>query len=150
MGSFKGRNIGKGQHESLHQIIHRLSSERISYDKIEIPQNYFNGSGYKVDVLAELANQKYIVVELGQLSCIGKFDLIYHPKVQELWLADKEKFVYGLSLNEPRNDSYSEKTHFHNYYQQHCCDGQLSECLSPHYAYNCMSIRRLVGELQVP
>jgi hypothetical protein len=95
---FKDGYIKQGCHENLHQAIHCLNKcRRIPFDKIAIEQRFYGG--YQVDVLAKTNSEKYIVVELGNLSSYGKFGLIYEPHVEELWFDGKGQYFYILRAN---------------------------------------------------
>ena len=146
MGGFKGKQINKGDHENLHQIIHRLNDIGLTFSEIEIEQQF---DGYIIDVLGK-KGEKYIAVELGKMSDIGKFLLVDEENVDELWFGDKDKFIYRLSRSAPKNQEILRKeadnflTHFVNYFRTFCeGNGQLSTCISsPYSAFNCIAIRR--------
>lgn len=146
MGGFKNKHIAKGDHENLHQIIHRLGDSGIDFAKIEIEQRF---KGYIVDVLGEI-DKKYIAVELGKLSDLGKFLLVDEESVKELWFGDDDRFIYSLSRKAPCNKDLLRKEadsfllQITNYYKTFCeGKGQLSSCLlSPYSAWNCIATRR--------
>ncbi len=150
MGGFKNKHMGKGDHENLHQIVHCLNNSGIDFSKIEIEQRF---KGYIVDVLGE-KEQKFIAVELGKLSDLGKFLLVDEENVKELWFGDSDRFIYSLSRKAPNNKQLLRKEadsyllHFINYYRTYCeGQGQLSSCLSsPYSAWNCVEIRRFAKD----
>lgn len=96
---FKNQHMGKGCHQNLHQVIHCLNRCRgIPFENINIEQKKLFPP-YQVDVLGEITPEKYIVVELGQLSSYGKFWLIYDPLVKEFWFDGEGKYFYSLQAN---------------------------------------------------
>ena len=143
MGGFNHKHISRGDHENLHQVIHCLNKSGIDFGKIQIEQ-WFNG--YKPDILGETnKDKKYVLVELGKISQLGKLLLVDDERVKELWFGDTDRFIYCLSRNAPNNkqilrgeaDAYF--LHILNYYKDYCdADGQLSSCLSTYSAYDCV------------
>lgn len=87
---------------------------------------------------------KYIVVELGELSKIGKFSLPDDKRVKEFWFGDKTNFIYSLSRKAPMTQQASNEEgesyllHIANYYKDHCVtDRRLKDCESSYSAYDC-------------
>ena len=97
-------------------------------------------------------DKKYVAVELGKLSSLGKFSLVDEENVKEFWFGDNDKFIYSLSRKSPydeqllRKEADSYMLQIRNYYKTHCeVKGQLS-CISPNSAWNCNSTRRFAKD----
>ena len=125
---FKNQRIGKGCHHNLHQVIHCLNQYRgIPFEKIDIEQ-WFDAE--KVDVLGEIEPEKYIVVELGQLSSYGKLCFIYNSLVKEFWFDGKGKYFYSLTAKgELPREERLEYTML-KFFKEKCSQnlGQYSNC----------------------
>jgi hypothetical protein len=151
MGGFNHKPIKKGEHENLHQIIHCLHRSGIDFRKIQIEQRF---DGFILDLLGEMdKDKKYIVVELGKLSGLGKFLLVDEENVKELWFGDTNRFIYSLSRKVPNSEQLLRQEaddfflHIVKYYKAHCyAHGQLSSCLSSDSAWNCVETRRMAYE----
>jgi hypothetical protein len=125
---FKGGHIKKGNHQNLHQVIHCLKEyRRISLEKIDIEQRF---SGYQVDVLGEIEPEKYIVVELGELSSYEKLWLIYDPLVKEFWFDGKGKYFYSLKANGELPIEEHLLEHMFDFFMEKCSKdlGQFCNC----------------------
>ncbi len=153
---FRGRHIRKGEHNNLHQVIHRLHDMGVDFDNIVIEEWCY---GYEVDILAEIGEDaQCIAVELGTVSKLGKLSLPDSENIKELWFGDTEKFIYSLSRKVPlteqiaHNEGDKDILHFVKYYKEHCiAKRQLYYCLSSNYAWNCVEIRELAQkELGLP
>lgn len=139
MGGFKNKHISKGQHDNLHQVIHCLHRAGIDFFRMVVEENF---EGCKVDILGETEEKKYIAVELGKLSKIGKFSLIYEDNVKEFWFGDTMNFIYSLSRKTPKNNELlgdeNKSQYILNYKKSHCDMKQRYECSSSSYhAFNC-------------
>lgn len=132
---FKELQIKKGCHQNLHQAIHCLHDKGIGLDKIEIEQPF---RGFSVDVEGEIEKEN-IIVELGELSCLGKFRLVQDEIVKEFWF-DGKNSMYCLSRTKTkiRRDFVS---HIFTYYKSHCESdfSHLSSC-STYGAFDCFGI----------
>ncbi len=150
-GGFKNKNIKQGNHQNLHQIIHRLHDWGVEFDQMDIEER-FNG-GNIVDVLG-VKGENYIVVELGEWSKIDKLMLADEENVEALWFGDNNKFIYSLSRKAPRTHQVLRKeaedyaVHFVNHYLNHCKgEGRAYSCFSsPYNAWNCNTIRRFAED----
>jgi hypothetical protein len=145
-GGFKRRSIGKGCHSNLHQVINCLHRVGVDYDNIKVEESF---RGYKADILGEVENDKYIVVELGELSTIEKFFLTDDKLVKEFWFGDSERFIYSLSrkvlMSEQMLDEEYDRylSHMANYYKEYCvANRQLKECLRSRSIFNCVDVRK--------
>jgi len=127
---FKGIYIKKGNHQNLHQVIHCLNEHRgIPFRKINIEQKLF--PPYQVDVLGKLSPEKYVVVELGELSSYEKFWLIYDSLVKEFWFDGKGKYFYSLKANsELHICARNLVEHMFDFFVEKCSKnfGQFSKC----------------------
>jgi len=145
---FKNRQIGRGAHENLNKVIHCLGRLGISYANMEI-EEWFDGS--RVDILARTNQGKKILVELGEISDIGKYFFPDMKEVKEFWFGDNGKFIYSISKQElitPENGSKEERKYskfIAEYYKTYCNSDRLYyHCISSDSAYNCSSILRLL------
>jgi len=146
LGGFKNRQISKGAHENLHKVIHCLNREGIDYANMDI-EEWFDGC--KVDILARTKEDKAILVELGEISNIGKY---YFPDIEgikEFWFGDKDNFIYRLSRKKPITEDSSKQEakqyseFIANYYRKYCNSNRLYyHCMSYQSAYNCQSLLR--------
>lgn len=143
---FKNRQMKKGAHDSLHNIIHCLNSIGIREDDIEIEERY---NGYIVDAIAKLKNNKVIVVELGEIDKIGKFDFVDEESVEAFWFGDKKNFIYSLSRKRPINktligeEGANYSNSIANYYKTYCSENRLGyHCMSYNSVYNCNQLLR--------
>jgi hypothetical protein len=145
---FKERTIHKGKHWNLHSVIHCLHNLGIEFDKIQIEERFRGGI---VDVEAEIEKEKkYIVVELGELSNIGKFFLTDDEIVEEFWFSDKDKFIFSLSrgINSTNKEPGYYFKFISNYHNKHCKQGYRPNSFDcdTYGAVNCYSYRRLLEE----
>jgi hypothetical protein len=127
---FRHGVMKSGSHSNLHQAIHCLNKYRgIPFEKINIEQWF---CGYKVDVLGEVNPEKYIVVELGQLSSYGKLWLIYDPLVKEFWFdgTGEGKYFYSLRANGELPIEESLHEHMFGFFVKKCSQnlGQFWNC----------------------
>lgn len=148
-GGFKGKHIRNGSHGNLHQVIHCLQRAGVNYDNIKVEECF---RGYKADILAEIEKDRYIIVELGELSTFKKLLLITDELVKEVWFGDGEKFIYSLSkktvLTEQMLDEEANRylRHIANYYSSNCIlNRQLKQCL--HTDFDCIEIRKEANDL---
>lgn len=105
--------------------------------------------GYKVDILARTKEEKAILVELGEISDIGKYYFPDMEGVKEFWFGDKENFIYRLSRKEPISEESlkQEAKRYSNfiadYYKKYCNSNRLYyHCMDYQSAYNCSSLLR--------
>jgi hypothetical protein len=149
-GGFNNKLIGMGRHENLHQVIHCLLRSGIDSSKIEIEEQF---GRFKPDILVELDKDKFIAVELGELSDLDKLEIADYKIVKELWFGDTNKLIYSLSRIAPNSEqvtheeSYAFFRHFVNYFKDHCiANEKQSSCLSPYSAFNCVEIIKWAHE----
>jgi hypothetical protein len=146
MGGFKNKHIAQGDHENLHQVSHALHDVDVAFENMEIEERF---GGYRVDILGKI-EERYIIVELGKLSNLGKISLIYNNNVKELWFGDREHFMYRLSHktttpNKERDDFINGIKFFKDYYKSHCNSNKLFyECKTSYSAFDCFEITRLM------
>ena len=125
---FKLQHIKKGCHQNLHQVIHCLNKYRgIPFEKISIERDF---CGYQVDVLGEIDPEKYIVVELGQLSSYEKFWLIYDSILKEFWFDGQGEYFYSLRANGELPEEEHLLRYAFDFFVKKCSKnlGQLSDC----------------------
>jgi hypothetical protein len=135
---FKELQIEKGCHQHLHQAVHCLHDKEIGFDKINIEQPF---KCFKVDVEGEIEKEKqYIIVELGELSSLGKFRLVQDEIVKEFWF-DRKNRMHCLSQTKTkiRRDFTS---HIFKYYKSHCDCSHLWSCTT-YGAFDCLGTLRL-------
>jgi len=137
---FKNRDMKKGCHHNLHQVIHCLNKYRgIPFEKISIECGFYDSKhSDKFDVLAEINSEKYIVVELGYVSSYDKFWWIYEPYVEEIWFDAQpfdgsRKYFYSLSANNKsqwENLSKDRIDSMRDYFREKCSKdlGQFWNC----------------------
>jgi hypothetical protein len=118
-----------------------LHDRGIGFDKINIEQPF---RGFKVDVEGEIEKEKeYIIVELGELSCLGKFLLVQDEIVKEFWF-DGKNWMYCLIQKREVTEKENLCFYVAGYFKSHCQDdiNQISNCLT-YGCFDCLAARRI-------